>query len=502
MKFLYSLSMNLRRGFLSTIFRLTGAALLLASFSTSLPVHGAEKWAGPTFQEFSGVNQGSPDSPSVSGGSVGWERHDIYWSQLEPTPGNWRDDSLQRWGETVLAFKAHGVQVLPVLDFNTSWSFDRGARTWEFGKDRWQLMPRPDGKYDEVHYTEQQDNTWKQADSRVTGVDDKWPLAAEHVKDWENYVRRVVTFLRRPPYNVEYFQIWNEAHPNSGFWDGDMDDYINRVQLPAARVIHELGGKVVYGGWPCCGALRDLTALLDKNKAWSSIDVIDVHYEPVSAWDYLHKAAVTRGFSNFGYWQTELGFTKDFGFVSNTYPRMLAWSLATGWTHSGEHKVFYFADWSPEDPAAFGYDCTLRSGSSLSPHGQSLTALSQLLGAGVLHLQKGLTTTPALQTDIDEKRPSIESFRVGQSIVIAVHWDKSDPAQSLAVQLPFPLTKINSVERVDVAGGRSDVTAQASASSAKQTAAAVSVLDDPTSEASTWFANSSIRTFYVVITLK
>ena len=78
---------------------------------------------------------------------------------------------------------------------------------------------------------------------------------------------------------------WNEAHPVSGFWEGDLDSYMTRVHLPAARIIRELGGKVVYGGWPCCGSLKELTTLLDKHDAWSTMDVVDVHYFGLNAFE-------------------------------------------------------------------------------------------------------------------------------------------------------------------------------------------------------------------------
>jgi hypothetical protein len=492
-----------RRLALPSLFAFVAAALLAFGGLRPEFAQGAETWHGPTFQEFSGVCQGSPTS-DLNGIAVGWERHDLYWSQVEPTQGEWKEDALDTWGKTVLTFAAHGVHVLPVLDFNTSWSFDRGARTWEYNGERWQSQPRPDGKYDVAHYTRQPDNTWKLKETQVWTANDKWPLAAEHVPDWQEYVRHVVSFLRKPPYNVEYFQIWNEAHPSSGFWDGDMDDYINRVQLPAAKIIHELGGKVVYGGWPCCGALADLTALLDKNHAWSSIDVIDCHYFPVKAYDDLHKSAALRGNPNVRIWQSEVGFTTDPGYISNTYPRLLCWALRNRWKQADQYKAFYFADWSPNDPKAYGYGRTLHSGSDLSAHGKSLMTLASLLGGGEIRAQDGVVAaTPRLVTDIDESRESIEAFRVGLRVVVAVHLhaNAAVPA-SVELNLPFALPSIKRIERVDAAGETSDITAFGSVAGKGQSVVSVPATDAPGSDAASWFANASIRTFYVAVTLK
>jgi hypothetical protein len=57
---------------------------------------------------------------------------------------------------------------------------------------------------------------------------------------------------------------------------------MQRVHLPAARIIHEEGGRVVYGGWVCIGPLPELFSLLDRHQAWASIDVLDVHYLPTN----------------------------------------------------------------------------------------------------------------------------------------------------------------------------------------------------------------------------
>jgi hypothetical protein len=88
-------------------------------------------------------------------------------------------------------------------------------------------------------------------------------LPPEDVKDWEGFVERVVSFLSKPPYNLKYFQPWNEAEDQfTGFWYGGMDEFMETIHLPAARIIRKHGGKVVYGGYPCSGSMQHLVGRL------------------------------------------------------------------------------------------------------------------------------------------------------------------------------------------------------------------------------------------------
>jgi len=504
------------------VFLLLFAVLICPTYAQD-----AAAWPGPTFSEFSGVNQGSPDGP-LAGSALGWDRPDIGWSEVEPTQGDWRSDVLDKWGKSVLAYQAAGMHEIITLGYNTGWSYDHSGSTYEYGNRRWVMRPRSDGKFDYASYTKQPDNSWKQDGSgEVISGNSDFPLAKEHIQDWENYVRRVVTFFHKPPYNVEYFQIWNEAHPDSGFWNGNLDDYITRVHLPAAAIIHELGAKVVYGGWPCCAPLEEYTALLDKHQAWSSVDVFDVHYFPVSAYDYLRKAAIQRGIRNPSIWQSELGFTTDPTYISNTYPRILSWGLASGWTKPNQYKAFYFANWSPDDPKAFGYGSCLMSGSKLSAHGQSLQTLASLLGGGVLKLQPGVSSMPALKAETDERLSSMEAFRIGNRAVVAIHLSENNSAkimvdpngghdmiylgpgshESIQVHLPFARSAIEAIERVDITGLRTDLAASAFASGDSQTQVSVPARDTSGSDAYSWQGEDGgvaahVRTFYVAVTLK
>lgn len=483
----------------------------------------ASTWSGPSFREFSGVCQGQPKGPLWEH-ALSWDRWDLPWASCAPEQGKWDHPYLVNWGSRVRAYRDRNARLLPTLDYNAKWAWDRGERTYTHGDTRWQVSPREDGEFDVTVFKRDAKGDWRQASESTSKGRDKWPLAAEHVKDWEMYVRRVVVFLGRPPYNVEYFQIWNEAHPLSGFWDGDMDTYMERVHLPAAKIIRELGGKVVYGGWPCCGTLREFVSLLDKHKAWDSIDVLSVHYFPLSSWQYLYDAAKERGHHDKAIWQTEIAFTDDPGFVGNSYPRFLHWALTHDWNRPDKYKLFFFAYGSPDDPKAYGYQRTYYSGKELSHHGVSIQTLGDLLAGQKLRLYGPVTSSPPLKPESDERLSSLEAFSVENRIVVAVHLAANNTASistdcnesldsthlhhgepEITLTLPrITAAQVAKIERCDITGQRLDLTEAAQPlANGQGLKVPVPIRDNANSPAREWNKKASTaRTFYIVLHLR
>lgn len=429
--------------------------LVVAPFAVFAEDTSAVVWSGPTFVAASGACQGRPGAP-LWGSALSWDRHDLPWHECEPRKGEWNEAYLKRFGEMVLKHRKAGVTLLPVLGYNAPWSWDRSQRELTYGKKRRTFMPQGADKFEVLHEKLNGDGVWIEEKREIVTGGLQWPLAVEYVSAWESYVRRSVSFLMAPPYNLSTFQIWNEAHPASGFWEGDLDAYMTRVHLPAARIIRELGGKVVYGGWPCCGTLKELTTLLDKHDAWSSIDVLDVHYFGLNAFEYLRKAAAERGFPEMGVWQTEVCFNTQSSFISTFYPRFLDWSLRNGWDKQADrYKIFFFAYWSPDDVKAYGYRKTLLSGERLSPHGQSLQTLGKILGDSPLVLYDKIQSEPELFANLDGRCSSLQAFEVGKNIVISIQWVDEMTLSRYAVKLSLPGLKpeeIEGVERWEAAG--------------------------------------------------
>ncbi|MDP0496711.1 MAG: hypothetical protein Q7Q73_10940, partial [Verrucomicrobiota bacterium JB024] len=360
-----------------------------------------------------------PDS-SIPGkdlldGVVGWDRNDLHWSKLEPEPGQWRQEELEKWGQRVLELRSHGIEFLPILCYSAPWAIDQTPRTLAISKDKRVTLSRDaNGGFLETTQFRQHDGTWETIKTRVPKLRNRWPFASEYVAAWENYVRRVVTFLSSPPYNVKYFQIWNEAHPESGFYDyTSLDDYMIRVHLPAAKIIHEQGAKVVYGGWPCCGSIRGYISLLDRHDAWKTVDVHDMHYFPLSAFEAIQSAARKRGLGSVAIWQTEFGWSKNPSSVGNAWPRFLDWALRNQWDSPDKYKIFWFAARTPDDPKSYGYQRTLIQGNELSPHGLSLKTIVALLSPGDLSLYEPVVSSPALGDGYSEHSSALYAFRVG-----------------------------------------------------------------------------------------
>lgn len=237
-------------------------------------------WRGPTFKEFSGVNKMNAADPFFSGGVVGWDRpFGIFISEIQPSRGTWNQKYLRKFQEEARALQKTGSSFVAPLLF-MGWA----------GQDP------------------------KNTDRSAPVVE----------SDWTNYVQYVVDSLHAAPYNVNYFQIWNEAVPDPRGWDvvfnepgffydGKFDDYINRIHLPAVKVIRDAGCKVVYGGYPGTKytSSQRFVEMMNHYKAWGSVDVIDIHYFHWWDLEIIRKAAVAAGYPNLGYWQTEWGYTAD-----------------------------------------------------------------------------------------------------------------------------------------------------------------------------------------------
>jgi len=359
--------------------------------------------------------------------SLSWVRLDLPWDKCEPTRGAWSEDYLREWIERAVELQKQGYQVLPVLGYNTSWSWDRSERTFAFGSRIFRYKPLGNNQYQESQADRR--NPSRLLSSRDVKGGKMFPLDPQYAEDWKAYVGRVVGALAASPLRTRYFEVWNEAYPTSGFWRGSMDDYFRLIHLPAAEVIHKQGAKVVYGGWPCVGPLHEFIDLMDQHKAWASVDVLSLHYFPLSAMEQLARVARQRTGREYPVWQTEFGFSPKAGTVGNFLPRFLHWDMRRAPKVGESSKVFYFAEWSPDSPDAYGYGRCLRSGDTLTIHGKSLSTFLDLLQHKGLRRINSLKSTPAFSFTPDGNRSGWECFETPQAYVIAVHLAVSNPTE-------------------------------------------------------------------------
>jgi hypothetical protein len=436
----------------------------------------AQKWAGPTFKEFSGVNKMKADDPFFSSGVVGWERpFGIFINSIQPSRGVWNAKYMGRFQtEAVDLQKSGSAFVAPLLFMG-----------------------------------------WAGQDPKNT--DRSAPVVES---DWTNYVAYVVNNLHKAPYNLQYFQIWNEAVPSPKgfdvvfsergfFYDGKFDDYINKIHLPAVKVIRDAGGKVVYGGYPGCKytSAKNFVAMMNHYNTWGSVDIIDLHYFHWQDLDYIRKAAIAAGYPNLGYWQTEWGYTADPIAISAEYPFAIYWALTSGvWNAPDKFKYFYYSGYYTPDPGDEipAHKKGLYDGKSLTHHGLILKNMSELLGGGTLSAIKNVTAT-----GLSGKHSAVVSFKIGASkAVMAVGLDSADHAASTTTTLSIPIarSKIIKAERVDLDGSNvTDITGTLAAKDKKHATLSVATKDAPGSNASGWNATVhgefGLAVFYVRLTL-
>jgi hypothetical protein len=423
-------------------------------------------------RDFLGTNQGGDQSL----GGLKWTREDFYWGNIFSSEGAVNQDALDGYKQKVLDNQKKGITMLPVLCYTANWAANKTGYTYEHYGRTYEVGPLQGN---------QRLVTVKDAEGNVVSEQmesanlDKAPLADDMKDAWVDYVEFVVETFSAEPYNLEYFQIWNEAYPTSGFWFGGMDDYIENIHIPAAEKIHELGKKVVYGGWICGAPVQELIDLLDKHDAWDTIDVHDLHYYPLSGMKLIHDEAVKRG-QNSAVWQTELGFTNNHSFISKAYPKIFYWALENGMVDAPDLvKLLYFAWWAPDDPAGWAYQHTLMNGGQPSFHGQSVNAFANLLNGAKVEPFTNFTTDPGLKPEIDENLSAAEGFLVdGKKAVIALHMTEQmgtglftdlngdgrtinlrDPNATIAVDISGASSSAT-VKRVDVLGHETALSAE------------------------------------------
>jgi len=417
---------------------------------------------GVIFSQFSGVNNAlTASDPLFSSNALGWERFPgVEWNVLEPTQGNWQQSTLDAYAAQVDTYTAVGVKVLPMLGYGTSFSGGNGG-----------------GYY----------------------------VSAQAVPLWTNYVTKVVSELRA--HGVVYFQVWNEAYPNSSFWSGNnISDYFTNVLKPASQVIRSLGGKVVYGGYPsgATTSTGEYISWLDTNSAWGNIDVLDIHYYDASDMSNVYSAAVSRGYSGLGMWQSECGFDQSRYMLPWLYPKALHWGLGQSGLVTNGFKLMWYADWAPNDKSAYGYECNLYSGNN-QWHAATLQPLAHLFTTNTIVRYGNVLNNKSLTATYDLTK-SIVSFQSGKKIISVIYLNSSDVGSRpsrYSLQLTYPAItssgQVASVQRIDMSGYSTTPTVSYNSGELVVTTTPV---DSSSSPIKSWNdLDGSAYIFYVVITV-
>lgn len=248
---------------------------------------------------------------------------------------------------------------------------------------------------------------------------------------WERYVRAAVSKYAAPPYNVTHFQIWNEAagpllggSPQATFWhgmsaraanpksapyDNAMQDYVERIHIPAARIIRQYGGKIVYGGWPDQGGLQvymrwlEFTSPSLNARMIDWVDYLDTHYLPVDALTPLYDRYVATGRVR-GIWQTEIGdrYLSDPHYAASYYFRFATWALERQWNDPDKYVSLVY-HWEGVEPFRLTHRGNPRT---YNPSGRSLVVLHKIVPGALRRFTGTLAFSPgasgmALHSDGD-----------------------------------------------------------------------------------------------------
>ena len=305
--------------------------------------------------------------------SIGWSRLDFPWDEIEPQKGVWRWEKFD-----MLVLEAHwrGLEILPILCYTARWA---ATSLGPFGPPR-------------------------------------------SVKDWEEYVERVVSRYSKPPFYLRYFQVWNEPTRKAGFWKGRTEEeWVDKIFIPAARIIRRHKCFVVFGGWPCSDGLDKLDRILTYRECWRLTDIIDIHYYEMRSWQRIYDRWIAPGFCK-GIWQTEIGFLTFPNYLPNAYLRGLYWALKHRWDFPEKYKLFWFAFWGAgkDAPKCLTY---IEPGKklSLSEHGKRLSVMAELLGGGRLRPFDRFSLDIPLEFTLHEEKPTAMGFEVeGRRVVVAL----------------------------------------------------------------------------------
>ena len=266
--------------------------ILTVFFTCSLMLN-AKSYAAQ-IQDLLGVN-GSPSDTKLKNIDIKWIRVDFSWKNIEKQKGKF---DWVKYDKIIINANKNGYHILPILAYTPAWAGE-GAQS---------SVPSDE-------------------------------------KDWTKFISTVVDRYSKSPYNIKYYQIWNEPTKKAGFWKGTNEQFINIIYLPAAKIIKASGGKVVFGGWPVSNKIDELVHMLNESNAYAFTDIIDVHYRSLSMYETIYSTFIKTGLVS-GIWQTEVGYTDKPYFLISEYTKILSWVIEHDWNEKNKYKIFWYPFYS------------------------------------------------------------------------------------------------------------------------------------------------------------
>ncbi|HBY9296094.1 TPA: hypothetical protein MJA02_12855 [Klebsiella pneumoniae] len=291
-----------------------------------------------TFSDLNGSNGiSSPELSKKQGISI--IRIDVPWSEIESVKGNY---DYTKYDNEIIRAKKLGYDVLPVLAYAPVWN------------------------------------------KSIKGKIGSPPL---ETSSWNGFVESTVKRYRAYPYNITYFQVWNEPTLKAKFWLGNNEDFVNKIYIPAAKIIKQNNGKVVFGGWPLSNSISEFDYVLEGLGAIKYTDIIDIHYRGYKSYIKLYDKYIKTNKAD-GIWQSELGYSSKPGNLLSSYLKIMSWALSHNWAKSDTYKIFWYPAWASREKKQYGLATTLKDGTTvLTENGNELVLLNDLYGSGELAVQ-------------------------------------------------------------------------------------------------------------------
>ena len=255
-----------------------------------------------------GLNVHIPSDPIIDdvtrGLGIRWVRLDFDWFRLEPQPGDFRWEEMDR---VVSRTAAGGAAMLATLAYTPSWASSNPANP--------QTSDPP-------------------AD----------------VSSWTDFVRAAISRYR---HEVKHWQFWNEPNVRE-FWTGSRPQYRTQILEPGAGVARSLdpGLQVVAPGLANLRDWRDW--FREAMTAKALIDVVDHHDYQRSGADVLPDLERDRlgqpslrtlmqqlGVDDKPFWLTETGIRSDQADQRQYYEDVVAALADSTWVS----RVFFFHYW-------------------------------------------------------------------------------------------------------------------------------------------------------------
>ncbi|WP_413723254.1 hypothetical protein ACL2XG_24825 [Sodalis sp. RH24] len=332
------------------------------------------------FKDMSGTNYLLPNNYSDKLG-IGWVRQDLSWIDVESQKGvyNW-----SKFDEKVKQASAQNLKVLPML-----------AYTPKF----------------------------------YQTVLNKKSSEPNNYQAWLQFVTEAVNRYSREPYNIHYFQIWNEPTKKAGFWIGNNQDYIDKIYIPAAKIIKKNGSFVVFGGWPISNSFNELMSVLDYHDAWKFTDIIDFHYGPRKYYTPLYNKYVATNKVK-GIWETEMGFRDGPFLVSKAYLFRLEWALNHNWDNPEKYVSFWYPAWANGGNSQRALSTVAPDKKNiLTENGIELQTLNNLVGDG--NLSKLSSKSSIL---VNNENIRISGFNVGnKKEIYALYFSPKKAPQTIDI---------------------------------------------------------------------